>query len=1179
MYKRGSFTDKYRFDPHFWLQTADVKDRIAASGKDAIQISSINPDGTYSYTWYFNTVVIPNVWQTYMLRTLEINGEAIAVPFFESVENNNPNVSAETTLSTGTRVRLTLTRVEKDWLTPQSGVPFNSYLRYYRLNVENAAESLTITGGAVTTAVSQQNVLSAASGVKVQYAIRQSANTSQWTDKQQGDITRASALPSDGELGYRRYSTGTDKKFQGNVRFRLLPGFHTSENMTVFRNSSGTPIRLDAYAGPDSEGWYYLKLNPNTTDAIHPTSLEIKAAPNRYAVRYLPGDPGVGQVEHMPEFAVSDPALPPHTDSNGGSFYLLSGASANSDTTVPIAGAPTNNATVPAAFLTWALTDSDGKPVPGTASISFSAGGTASLRSLMDYAVYDSSSDLWIISLTAQWEDNLFRYFIDLQWDTPDGTAHVKSNAAVVSTASGAQREGQKLRFVLSKGADVITDFLESHPGYRLSDDNDYLFYVADNEHVTIKFEQISAGLSVAKRLLDENREEVPSVREFPINLTLSYPEGVLAPDGTGLSGQPLGADYDGDYPYTVTDADGQTAAKMLALVGGRGSFFLKPGETASFPQLPANTVYDIREESSEDFTVEYAEKSGTLQASAAARATVTNRRNVSLTIRKLAVGGSAEPGEKWNFTVTMKDGEDTETDTFTLGHNESFMLKGWPSGTTYTVTETDANQDGYETTVTGAETAAEGIATGVLRDAEAANGITVTYTNANASGNLILSKIVAGNGSYAAREFTFDLTLTAPAGKSLKESYTYIAPGGEQKELELTGNASAKTGVLILRHNETIVLEDLSGGTGYTITERPIPDLVPPYQVMHTVNSGKPQEGNTVSGTIPHASGSAEAENTGIVFANIREVKNALTISKMVDNGESEPTETQKAQSFSFSITLTGTELAESYPFTDALGQRGVLQLSGDAENRTGSFRLTHGSAISIEGLPTGIQYQITEDAVPGYTTEQPANSSGTLGERPVRVDFINHAEPSVPSNLTLVKRQLVDGKDVGEQADVQAGDTVTYELTLANSDAIPVENIVLADEVPSGLLLDESSISNEGRKTGNTVVWTFPILDAQQEKTVRFRVTVPSDSGNTSTVWTNQALARSDDDLEEPGSPGMALNILSNPVTLQLKKSGDTPCIFRPVSTTCTVIQSHCNDEKEPPSRKVSQSYIFLL
>lgn len=30
---------------------------------------------------------------------------------------------------------------------------------------------------------------------------------------------------------------------------------------------------------------------------------------------------------------------------------------------------------------------------------------------------------------------------------------------------------------------------------------------------------------------------------------------------------------------------------------------------------------------------------------------------------------------------------------------------------------------------------------------------------------------------------------------------------------------------------------------------------------------------------------------------------------------------------------------------------------------------------------------------------------------------------------------------------------------------------------------------------------------------------------------------------------------------------------CIFRPESTTCTAIQSHCNDEKEPPSRKVSQ------
>ena len=158
MAKRGEFLrDYYQFDPHFWMAANEVSERIVANAAP-VQITTTNVDNTYSYTWYFSTRVIPNEWKTYMLRTLEINGESVAVPFFES-RPTDPNVSAETTLASGTRIRITLTYIEKDTLTPQSGLPINNYIRHYRLEVENAAESLTITKGTVTPATSSQNIL------------------------------------------------------------------------------------------------------------------------------------------------------------------------------------------------------------------------------------------------------------------------------------------------------------------------------------------------------------------------------------------------------------------------------------------------------------------------------------------------------------------------------------------------------------------------------------------------------------------------------------------------------------------------------------------------------------------------------------------------------------------------------------------------------------------------------------------------------------------------------------------------------------------------------------------------------------------------------------------------------------------------------------------------------------
>ena len=91
---------------------------------------------------------------------------------------------------------------------------------------------------------------------------------------------------------------------------------------------------------------------------------------------------------------------------------------------------------------------------------------------------------------------------------------------------------------------------------------------------------------------------------------------------------------------------------------------------------------------------------------------TVTNKKDTgNLTVSK-AVTGAGDTSKDFTFTVTLGDstingsyGDMSFTDgvaTFTLKHNEQKTATGLPAGISYTVVESEANQDGYTTTATG---------------------------------------------------------------------------------------------------------------------------------------------------------------------------------------------------------------------------------------------------------------------------------------------------------------------------------------------------------------------------------------------------------------------------------------------------------------------------------------------
>lgn len=86
------------------------------------------------------------------------------------------------------------------------------------------------------------------------------------------------------------------------------------------------------------------------------------------------------------------------------------------------------------------------------------------------------------------------------------------------------------------------------------------------------------------------------------------------------------------------------------------------------------------------------------------------------LIIKKTVGGDAGETNRDFNFVVTFKNyaeplnynksngqkGTLKSGDTITLKHNESIIIDTIPVGTEYTVTEKEANTDGYTTTITG---------------------------------------------------------------------------------------------------------------------------------------------------------------------------------------------------------------------------------------------------------------------------------------------------------------------------------------------------------------------------------------------------------------------------------------------------------------------------------------------
>lgn len=160
------------------------------------------------------------------------------------------------------------------------------------------------------------------------------------------------------------------------------------------------------------------------------------------------------------------------------------------------------------------------------------------------------------------------------------------------------------------------------------------------------------------------------------------------------------------------------------------------------------------------------------------------------------------------------------------------------------------------------------------------------------------------------------------------------------------------------------------------------------------------------------------------------------LAISKTIALTGGQGTEIDKTKSFTFKVELKdakGAALTKEYKYTVTDGS-GVEIKKGMATDGT-EISFLHGQTATIEGLPDGAQYTVTEKDASGYKTsvngKEGKSTSGEIAEGETKeANFTNTY--SVSGSLDGSKALIVTKKLVGrEWLDT---DTFAYELTAAD-------------------------------------------------------------------------------------------------------------------------------------------------
>ena len=575
---------------------------------------------------------------------------------------------------------------------------------------------------------------------------------------------------------------------------------------------------------------------------------------------------------------------------------------------------------------------------------------------------------------------------------------------------------------------------------------------------------------------------------DYPYYTTITLKGG----DGYRITGLPSGTTYyvvENDYSssgYTSQCTTGNDTNTSGISAGGAVTVGFTNTKTSGSLKI-GKTVSGTGSLSSFDFTVTL---TGDISTSQAYTAVKTSGTQPTTTGSWVSSGTNSYYDSSDNsHTYTVDNGVYTETTsitfaagtgstytaTVTLKDGETFEITGLPAGTTYTVAETDYTSTGYLTTIES------GSETGTITDGATSS---VSFLNTVVEkGSLSISKVLSGNDVDDYTNTTFNVNVylgtgtsgkqesdlqtsynvtikstTAPAATGTWESngtnsyydssdgshtYTYDSTTGVYTETaKLTFTSSSYTdgnnsycavAAVSLKSGETITIKGLYTGTIYTIVESDASssDFDVSYIYTTTGNSG------TISSSSAYT----------VTIVNTRNTYGDLTISKTVTGNAASANTGRK---YTFEINLNDTGISENYNYYYATtASPGTQTGTGTVEFKSGIaiVTLTEGQTITIQNLPNGTNYTVTEVDAMGYgdytitatdaggqsvtgTAASGASVTGTIegGTNSVQtVAFTNN----IDKEGTLTINKVISGNDTDSSKSFE------FTITLSNADS----------------------------------------------------------------------------------------------------------------------------------------------
>lgn len=277
-------------------------------------------------------------------------------------------------------------------------------------------------------------------------------------------------------------------------------------------------------------------------------------------------------------------------------------------------------------------------------------------------------------------------------------------------------------------------------------------------------------------------------------------------------------------------------------------------GWQGTFENLPeyyadgSKVQYAVYELDSEDNPIKGTEDNNTLPATDGGSYTVYydgftihNVREVDLTIEKTVTGDAADPERQFTFEVAFTydetmpeaihtgpytytvyqkgDGDEPEQvsegtissngGTIFLTGGQYAVIEGLPAGTDYTVTEKEANEDGYVTTPT------DGKVEGTITAGEENK---VSFTNCRAPGHLVIQKQVTGSRGDQNKQWEFHLTADLLEGMPYWGSS--VGHRSDGSKVDLVFHAEDGYATFTLKSGESLEIKDFPIGTTFTVTE-----------------------------------------------------------------------------------------------------------------------------------------------------------------------------------------------------------------------------------------------------------------------------------------------------------------------------------------------------------------------